>query len=295
MRPYIIDKPYRSLNQLARDSKLWLFDTDVVIDYPRPTMPNEINIGGLSTKPCKPLSGDLQKVMDTATEGAIVMSFGSFDVLSISLLQKFFDAFEKLDQIVIIRSETFNEQLQVPKNVKILKWLPQNDLLGHVNTRLFITHCGANGQFESLYHGVPMLGFPIFGDQPYNAYRMEYHGFGRHLNLLDFTPKILLSNINSILSNKSYYDNINKASRIFRSQPLTPKKRATYWVEQVLHFGTDHLRSHALDMEWYAYLMLDIFAVLFGVFLIILLVCCGVICHCVHKPNSSSNHKSKQE
>ena len=46
----------------------------------------------------------------------------------------------------------------VKKNVMLMDWLPQNDLLGHRNTKLFITHCGRNGQFESMYHSVPMVG-----------------------------------------------------------------------------------------------------------------------------------------
>ena len=33
---------------------------------------------------------------------------------------------------------------------------------------------GDGGQFESLYHAVPMIGFPMFSDQFYNAKRMEY-------------------------------------------------------------------------------------------------------------------------
>jgi UDP:flavonoid glycosyltransferase YjiC (YdhE family) len=46
------------------------------------------------------------------------------------------------------------------ENVLFLPWLPQNDLLGHPKTKLFITHCGKNGIFEALYHGIPMIGFP---------------------------------------------------------------------------------------------------------------------------------------
>ena len=295
MRPFIPDKPYRSLNQLAADSKLWLLDTDFVIDYARPTMPNEVNIGGLSTKPSTALPNDLQELMDSAVDGVVIMSFGSFMDIPVSLLQKFFVAFEQLEQTVVMRSALFSDQLRVPRNVKILKWLPQNDLLGHPNTRLFITHCGTNGQFEALYHGVPMLGFPIFADQPYNALRVEYHGFGRHMDLLDFTTEALLDNINGILSNESYRNNINKASEIFRCRPLAPRERAAYWVEQVLHHGTDHLRSHALDMEWYEYLMVDILALILIPVLIIILLSCGLICHCWHKANSSGNRKSKSD
>jgi UDP:flavonoid glycosyltransferase YjiC (YdhE family) len=36
------------------------------------------------------------------------------------------------------------------ENVLFLPWLPQNDLLGHPKTKLFITHCGKNGIFEAL-------------------------------------------------------------------------------------------------------------------------------------------------
>jgi UDP:flavonoid glycosyltransferase YjiC (YdhE family) len=295
MRRYITDKPFRSLNQLAAQSELWLFNTDVVIDYPRPTMPNEINIGGLSTRPADPLPDDLQKVMDAATQGVIIMSFGSFEVLSIALFRKFIRAFEEIPQTVIIRSELFDDQLKVPDHVIIRKWIPQNDLLGHANMRLFITHCGSNGQFEALYHGVPMLGMPMYGDQPYNARRAVHHGFGLSLNPLDFTSETLLKAVQSILNNQSYYGNIKRASTTFRSQAMTPTERATFWVEQVLDTGVDHLKSHAVEMAGYEYLMLDMIAIVFSIFCIISVICCGVVCHCIHRSKTTGNQKSKRE
>ena len=50
-------------------------------------------------------------------------------------------------------------------NVKVSSWLPQNDILGHPKTRLFIGHAGMNGMLEAAYHGVPMICVPFFGDQ----------------------------------------------------------------------------------------------------------------------------------
>ena len=32
--------------------------------------------------------------------------------------------------------------------VQTWPWVPQNDLLGHRNTRAFLTHCGSNGMYE---------------------------------------------------------------------------------------------------------------------------------------------------
>ena len=43
-----------------------------------------------------------------------------------------------------------------PKHVLRQDWLPLNDLLGHANTRLLISHCGANSQFE--VGGPPSMG-----------------------------------------------------------------------------------------------------------------------------------------
>jgi len=40
------------------------------------------------------------------------------------------------------------EQRTWPKHVLRRDWLPLNDLLGHINTKLLINHCGANSQFE---------------------------------------------------------------------------------------------------------------------------------------------------
>ena len=48
----------------------------------------------------------------------------------------------------------FHDQMHdLGDNVKIVSWLPQNDLLAHANCKLFVTHCGSNSMYESVYHG----------------------------------------------------------------------------------------------------------------------------------------------
>ena len=138
-------------------------------------------------------------------------------------------------------------------------WVAQNDILRHPKTKLFISHGGANGQFEALYHGIPMISFPVFGDQPYNAKRAEYHGFAETLDVLTFDAEQLQHTIQNMLMDDSYSKHIQKASAIFKSRPMHPRDRTAFWIDHVLEFGGDHLHSHALAMPWYQYLMLDIF------------------------------------
>ena len=68
----------------------------------------------------------------------------------------------------------------------LMSWLPQNDVLAYPNIKLFISHCGNKGQYEALYHGVPIFGLPVFGDQIYNAAKNQAKGFGTYLNVVDF-------------------------------------------------------------------------------------------------------------
>ena len=45
-------------------------------------------------------------------------------------------------------------------NVMLKTFCPQREILNHEKTKLFLTHCGANGVIEAMYYGVAMLGFP---------------------------------------------------------------------------------------------------------------------------------------
>ncbi|XP_023763759.1 UDP-glycosyltransferase 76B1 [Lactuca sativa] len=52
---------------------------------------------------------------------------------------------------------------------RIVKWAPQQDVLAHLATGCFWSHCGWNSTLESICEGVPMICSPSFGDQPLNA------------------------------------------------------------------------------------------------------------------------------
>ncbi|CAH1792971.1 unnamed protein product [Owenia fusiformis] len=231
-------------------------------------MSNIVHVGGLTIQPTKPLPSQFDKFISQSS-GFIIVSFGSIvNSIQDEIAEKMMKAFGSIKYGIIWKYPGVNK-MPLPYNVMIEKWLPQNDLLANPKAKLFITHCGNNGQFEALQHGIPMLGMPFFGDQNYNSMRMQYKGYGIHMDALHFTSDELKNNINKIISNPDYTKRIKKASRIFKSQE-NPRKRAVAAIKHVVDFGSDHLRPITVDMPLWKLWMLDIFvSLMFGILLIL--------------------------
>lgn len=288
VKTYAPNKPDISFDDLARQVQLYIIDDDVLLDYALPALPNVEYLGGLGTEPAKSIQGDLLKFVDSSKNGIVIVSFGSVvSSLPKDHLDKMGEAFKQIKYDVIWKQ---NDASYSSKNVLLTKWMPQNDLLGHPKTRLFITHCGNGGQFESLYHAVPMLGFPVFADQPHNGKRMQKKGYGISMDLYNYTVKDLVENINEIIENPKYKKKIQIASNIFRSRPEHPSVRGARIVDDVIKYGGDFLRSYCQDMPLYQYFMLDIFAfvlsfAVIGILLIIFILrkCLSFCCRSKEK------------
>jgi glucuronosyltransferase len=259
-----------SIDDIVERTVLWLSTHDLVIDYPRPSMPNIIQVGGLALKPAKPLSSHLLESITAWPAGFIVVSFGSgLSYLRPKHAVPLLEVFSKLDLLIIWRFEN-KDKHDIPKNVLLMNWLPQNDLLANENVKLFITHCGRSSLFEAIHYAVPMIGMPIFGDQPHNAKKMEAKGFGEVVDLMHIDSQDVYSKMNKVLNNDSYKNSIAKASRIFNSRREKPVERAVAGIEHILEFGGEHLRSVAFDLPWYQYWMVDIIAlVLVGIHIMV--------------------------
>lgn len=164
---------------LYSQASVWLLRTDFVLDYPKPVMPNMIFIGGINCHEGKPLPKEFEAYVNASGEhGIVVFSLGSMvSEIPEQKAMEIADALGKIPQTVLWRY-TGPAPPNLAKNTKLVKWLPQNDLLGHPKARAFITHSGSHGIYEGICNGVPMVMMPLFGDQMDNAKRMETRGAG---------------------------------------------------------------------------------------------------------------------
>ncbi|XP_019193899.1 PREDICTED: UDP-glycosyltransferase 71A15-like [Ipomoea nil] len=55
---------------------------------------------------------------------------------------------------------------------KVCGWAPQVEVLAHRATAAFVSHCGWNSTLESMWHGVPMVTWPIYAEQQTNAFQL---------------------------------------------------------------------------------------------------------------------------
>ncbi|XP_025743222.1 UDP-glucuronosyltransferase 2A1 isoform X2 [Callorhinus ursinus] len=144
-------------------------------------------------------------------------------------------------------------------NTRLYDWIPQNDLLGHPKTKAFITHGGTNGIYEAIYHGIPMVGVPMFADQPDNIAHMKAKGAAVEVNINTMTSEDLLSALRTVINEPSYKENAMRLSKIHHDQPVKPLDRAVFWIEFVMrHKGAKHLRPAAHNLTWFQYHSLDV-------------------------------------
>uniref|UniRef100_A0A8C6BBP0 UDP-glucuronosyltransferase n=1 Tax=Monodon monoceros TaxID=40151 RepID=A0A8C6BBP0_MONMO len=144
-------------------------------------------------------------------------------------------------------------------NTRLYDWIPQNDLLGHPKAKGFITHGGTNGIYETIYHGVPMVGVPMFADQPDNIAHMKAKGAAVEVNINTMTSADLLNALRTVINEPFYKENAMRLSRLHHDQPVKPLDRAVFWIEFVMHHkGAKHLRPAAHNLTWFQYHSLDV-------------------------------------
>ncbi|XP_001947708.2 UDP-glucuronosyltransferase 2B7 [Acyrthosiphon pisum] len=240
-------------------------NTHYISESPRPITPNVIYVGGIHLKPPKTIPKDILDFIENSPQGVIFFTFGStikVSSLPENIEQSFKEALANVPQRVLWKYE--GEMKDKPKNVMTRKWFPQREILLHPKVKLFISHGGMSGVYETVDGGVPVLGIPVFYDQPRNIEHLVHNGMAISMDLLSMTKEKLSNAISELINDEKYAKNAKIASNRFKDRPMTPQQSVVYWTEYVIrHKGAPHLKSQALNLTWYQYFLLDIMAVAF--------------------------------
>ncbi|TRY91907.1 hypothetical protein DNTS_024115, partial [Danionella cerebrum] len=234
-------------------------------------------------------------VNGSGDDGFVVFTLGSMvSQLPEAKAREFFEAFRQIPQRVLWRY-TGKVPEDAPKNVKLMKWLPQNDLLGHAKVKAFITHGGSHGIYEGICNGVPMVMLPLFGDQGDNVQRLVSRGVAESLSIYDVTSEKLLVALRKVINDKSYKEKMTKLSSIHRDRPIEPLDLAVFWTEFVMrHKGAAHLRPAAHELNWIQYHSLDVIGFLLLILVTVVFVSVKSCMFCFRKCVKRIQKKKKE-
>ncbi|XP_078614261.1 UDP-glucuronosyltransferase 2C1-like [Branchiostoma floridae x Branchiostoma japonicum] len=280
---------------LAR-TDVWLYQSDLMFDFPKPMMPNMVSIAGHLAEDVKSLSEELEEfVQSSGDDGVVLVTFGSMiAAMPAELANMLAAAFARLPQKVVWRYVGTPPPSLGP-NTKTMEWVPQNDILAHPKTKVFVSHGGYFGVAEAMYHGVPLVGMPLMNDAHDNIARMVARGMAVSLDIHRVTSADVYRAITTVILDPSYKEKANKISTHLRDQPQSPMERAVWWIEHVIkHGGLPHLRSRAPELPFYQYYLLDVIALIVAVISAVLLSCwkcCSFACGMCKRGNANTKKK----
>ena len=290
-------KATKSFKDVLRNPAIVLLNNHVSSSSPRPYLPNMIEIGGIHVDAVKDLPTDLKDYLDSSKDGLIYFSMGSIVQATdwpVEKREAFIKSFGKLKQKVLWKYE--NETLpDKTSNIMISNWLPQRDILAHPNVKVFITHGGLLGTTEALVEGVPVLGIPIFGDQKMNMAKAVARGYGLQIDYNNISEELITEKLQELLNNPTYYKKAKEISKRYLDRPLTPQKTASFWVEYAIrHKGADHLKASGNSLSFIQYHLIDVYATLLIIALILLVIIKKIATKIFTKsPAKSTKIKSK--
>ncbi|XP_022908801.2 UDP-glucosyltransferase 2-like isoform X1 [Onthophagus taurus] len=267
---------YPSSLEFILNMDLLFINVHPLLNGIRPNVPAIVNIGaGLHIQPLKPLPEDLKSFLDNAPSDVIYFSLGSNvkskDIIP-STRQIITETFAELPYTILWKFEADSLPNQ-PKNVKIMKWLPQQDVLRHPKIKLFITQAGHQSIEEAIFSHVPMVVMPFFADQEGNAKRIVLKDIAVKVDHKELTKESFKSSILEVMENKKYRENVKKLAELLQDEPMTGLEKAVWWTEHVIrHKGAKHYRSAAIEMPFYEYFLLDVIGFLLLVLFIVIYV-----------------------
>uniref|UniRef100_A0AC34FFI3 Glucuronosyltransferase n=1 Tax=Panagrolaimus sp. ES5 TaxID=591445 RepID=A0AC34FFI3_9BILA len=256
---YFISSDFR------RNISLVVTNSNLFLDFVKPTSSKIIHIGGELINEPKELQKNIEEIYLIPSDGVVLISFGT--LVDTDKAPKIFK--ESVKAVVTnypnlhfiwktngAKKDTeFNEY----KNLHLVTWIDQQSILANPKTKIFFTHCGLNSLNEAAVFGVPMITMPIFGDQHLNSALVNKREIGIAISYLSITPKDLVATFEEILSNPKYAKNSKLLSQKIKNNPIKGKDLFLKWINFLLEYGNSYeLNLESAGMSIWKYYCVDI-------------------------------------
>ena len=192
---------------------------------------------------------DIISWMDSRKEyGVAYIAFGTKVEISLqhmtSIIESIENANSNLSIICVYSNPDLQKQYANKAHILFQSWINQPLILSHPSTRFFISHGGAHSIFESIEEQVPLLIFPIFGDQFANGRRVEDAGIGFSISEeLEPVPNLfqISTMIHHILDNQS---TMKENMRIIKEANQRQSKMSIQTLLSLSHLPLHNMTQH---------------------------------------------------
>ncbi|MEL7372601.1 MAG: glycosyltransferase, partial [Myxococcota bacterium] len=107
--------------------------------------------------------------------------------------------------------EPILDEAAVPKNVKVVDWVPQALLLRSVD--VLLTHAGPATARQGIVNGLPMVAVPLLFDAFEISNRLCKHGLAQQIDWTKLTAEQVTESVKEVLTNPSYRRQARKLQR----------------------------------------------------------------------------------
>ncbi|KAL3120581.1 hypothetical protein niasHT_007873 [Heterodera trifolii] len=262
---------------LERNASINFVNNPPIFDFARPYMPRVNFVGGLHCKNQTKWTMDrklLQFVNASSDQKGFILISGGFSAqwsdAPAEVIENLVGAIRELPDIRFVWQFNGPTLKDTPKNLFAAEWLPQQELLAHPKCRAHLSHGGVNSVIESVWHGVPVIGWPLSANGRDNLLRVTARQAGLMLDKKRPSKQEFISAFHRI-----YIKHYKEEMLIFQDMvidvPYTELNHSAFWVEFIVrHQEVPHARSGADDLNIFQYFLVDVILFLVGLSLLVL-------------------------
>ncbi|CAL2044527.1 unnamed protein product [Caenorhabditis brenneri] len=263
----------RHWRQIIGDVTYHFANSNPYLDFVVPTIPKVVPIGGytIDYEKAPPVTKELDEILNLR-KYTVYISYGtmvSAKFMPDNYKQAMINFFKHNKNVTFLwKYEDPEEKLikeNIPENVHLSKWYPQQSLLADKRVNLFITHGGLGSTMELAYAAKPGIVTPLFADQPSNAQMLARHNsvevFSKH-DVPNWKKQSDL--LRKMLTDERYQKAADRLAEILNHQPIHPRELVVKYSENAARFGKmPSLTPFAKDMGFIEFHNIDL--IIYGI------------------------------